>query len=50
MTRRQLLDNIDSHELTEWMGLWMVRAMEQEQNAAKAGSRAAPTATMGQAL
>jgi len=30
MTKSQLLSSITSEELTEWMGLWALRAEERE--------------------
>lgn len=32
MTRQQLLDNIDSMELTQWRALYKVEGMEHEMN------------------
>jgi hypothetical protein len=40
MTVGQLLDNMTSNELTEWMALYKIEASEREQQTQRAKSKA----------
>lgn len=39
MTKRELLSRVTSHEITEWIVLWKLRAQEREAAQSRSGRR-----------